>query len=243
MTLRAVGGDDARSGDRWQAGPYETEVVPAGLAGEARIWLVDPDDAGPYGDVALLSPDELRRADRFIRTVDRRQFVAAHTLLRTKLGLAVGRPAADLQFQTGPHGRPELVNGGAISFSLSHTTGLVGCAIATGATIGLDLELLRPLNALGMAQGILDPSEYADVATRTDPLRWRRFLQYWTLKEAALKVRGTGLSLPADQAQIRWSANDRTPRITNVPDVPSAVGHRARIWQIDNKQGHIEQNQ
>ena len=224
---------DARDADGWEHGAFESSLRPKGLAGGARIWLVDPENPGPYGDAKRLSPEEQTRAARFFRDVDRQQYIAAHALLRSKLGEWLGCAPLDVEFTTGPHGRPELAPPSDVSFSLSHTRGLVGCGIARGVTIGLDLEPLRPLDAVAMAHGILDDTELADVRDQAGEAGWQRFLQYWTLKEATLKVRGTGLTLPADGAGIRWRDGALTaPYVKTVPDSSEPSWHRARLWQV-----------
>ncbi len=223
----------ASDADGWVHGAFESSLRPAGLGGGACIWLVDPEDPGPYGDTALLCPEEQARAARFFRDVDRQQYTVAHALLRAKLGERLGCAPLDVAFTAGPHGRPEVVPTSDLSFSLSHTRGLVGCGIARGVTIGLDLEPLRPLDALSMAHGILDDAELADVRSQAGETGWQRFLQYWTLKEATLKVRGTGLTLPAAGAGVRWRDGALTaPYVTTVPDGSEPSWHQARLWRV-----------
>ena len=220
--------------DRWHHGSYVSTLRPSGLAPGTQIWLVDPENPGPFGELSLLSESERERAQRYLREVNRREYIAAHGLLRTQLGRVLGIAPQTVRFVTGPHGRPELAGITDISFSLSHTTGLVGCAIARGAVVGFDLEPLRRIDALAMAPGILDETERRDTAARSGDARCRRFLAYWTLKEAVLKVRGTGLTLPADGAVIRWLA-DGSPVVAALPDGARPACHVSRLWGLSRQ--------
>ncbi len=233
---------DGPPSPRWVCEGDAWRCCPPALGGRVWIWLVDPEDPGVYGADTDLSERERARAARFFRDVDRRQFVAAHALLRAKLALALSLPPDEVRFTRAALGRPELaadqqpqptgpLGPGRWSFSLSHTRGLVGVALAWGCRVGFDVEAQRPVDALALAPGILDDTERAEVAALPDPARWRRFLRLWTLKEAALKVHGAGLTIPANTLQIR-GADQPTPRIVGAPGALAGAANRVVSWQI-----------
>jgi 4'-phosphopantetheinyl transferase len=59
----------------------------------------------------------------------------------------------------------------------------------------VDVEPLRLApNALELGKSILNQRELQDVADANEPERSRKFLRYWTRKEALLKAIGTGIS-------------------------------------------------
>jgi 4'-phosphopantetheinyl transferase len=62
------------------------------------------------------------------------------------------------------------------------------------------------------------PQEIAILRTLRLPARIDRFFEYWTLKEAYVKARGMGLSLPLNQFSILISSNHNI-RITFAPSV------------------------
>jgi 4'-phosphopantetheinyl transferase len=65
--------------------------------------------------------------------------------------------------------------------------------------IGIDVESrARMLPTAELARRFFSRSEAAHLAPLDAPLRQARFLALWTLKEAYLKARGFGLSLPLD---------------------------------------------
>lgn len=93
------------------------------------------------------------------------------------------------------------MNGGAerVRFNLSHTRGLVGCALTLDSAVGFDVEHSGGRGAsLELAQRFFAPPEIAALeGLEAEALR-SRFYETWTLKEAYLKARGLGLSLPLD---------------------------------------------
>jgi 4'-phosphopantetheinyl transferase len=95
------------------------------------------DDDALRQAVALLPPDERARHSRLRVEDDRREFAAAHALLRTTLSEFADVAPIDWRFDTGPHGKPALAAGLSVlplSFNLSHARGLVACAVALAMT-------------------------------------------------------------------------------------------------------------
>jgi 4'-phosphopantetheinyl transferase len=174
------------------------------LATEVHVRLArpeafdDPDSRAACR--ALLSADEVRRADRLRRERDRSGFLAAHALLRRMLSCYADVPPAAWIFSTNRWGRPEIAGPAAapvLRFSLSHTAGLVACAVALDGDCGLDVEAGdRVIDPLRLARRVLSAAELADLENIPAAERRERFLTYWTLKEAYIKARGVGMSLP-----------------------------------------------
>lgn len=141
----------------------------------------------------LLPAGERERAGRFARVVDRAHFVAAHVLARHALREA-GMPAPEV-FPVNAHGKPLLPGVDAV-FNITHTEGLVGCAVARGCEVGLDAEARRrDLEWSKLARLVLAPSERALVEALPDEAN-ETFLRFWTLKEAMVKAAGLGLVQP-----------------------------------------------
>jgi len=146
--------------------------------------------------LAWMSPDELARFHRFRHDDDRMMFAAGRSMARTLVGRALGVDPAAWAWREGPHGRPEIADGGAnVQFNLSHSAGLVICAVARGRAVGVDVEdLERRTTEWALVERYCSPAETRDIRAHGD--NWReRFLMYWTLKEAYLKARGLGISL------------------------------------------------
>ena len=138
------------------------------------------------------TPAERARAAAFQRPSDRRDYVAAHLLVRLCAASAINVPPATLSVVQecsicrGPHGRPTLLGLAEVYVSLSHTAGWVAAAVA-GEPVGIDLEnassaALEP----SLLDFVLTPAERAVVESADTPaMTFRRF---WVRKEALLKV-------------------------------------------------------
>jgi 4'-phosphopantetheinyl transferase len=156
--------------------------------------------------LALLSGDERERYDRR-RGCARSEFLCAHALLRRTLSLySITDPAA-WRFAPDALGKPGIVHPqpeDELRFSLSHTRGLVACAVAQGVAVGIDVESSTPRRAYeALAQRVLSPLEREDFEALPPPEQKGRFLDYWTLKEAHLKARGTGIRSRLDALDFR----------------------------------------
>src|SRR5262249_34084088 len=109
----------------------------------------------------MLDEDERRRADRFHFTVDREAFTAAHALTRAMLSEVTGRPSTTWRFVEGEYGRPELASScatGGLRFNISHTRGLVACAVAYRA-VGVDVESADRTPHPGIVDTVFAPEE------------------------------------------------------------------------------------
>jgi len=144
---------------------------------------------------SVLDAEERARAARFALERDRIDFVVAHGLLRRVLARCTGQTARALQFSVGAHGRPELAPRG-VRFSLSHTRGLVGCAITAANDVGFDIEAVRAPAPLEMAEQVFTAAERLALEGRPPQQRDDHFYALWTLKESYIKGRGMGLALP-----------------------------------------------
>ncbi len=84
-------------------------------------------------------------------------------------------------------------------FNLSHTSGLVVCGVSGGAEIGVDVEAIsRDAPDMALARRYFAAAEYEALRQLPHHDQRKRFFTYWTLKEAYVKARGIGLSLPLD---------------------------------------------
>lgn len=150
----------------------------------------------------ILDRNERERAARLRFENDRRDFIAAHVLLRSMLAAHLDRPAWEWEFATGVYGKPILAEGLRVpdlDFSLSHTRGLVAAAMVLRSTIGVDAEKIdHAKTALAIAQSYFAPSEVKMLQQTPQRDQAVYFFRLWTLKEAYLKATGAGLATPLD---------------------------------------------
>ena len=168
--------------------------------GEVHIWyrLTEAlDEAEVETALALLSSTERARHDRFRFTRNRRDYAAAHALLRMSLSRYADVRPRDWQFGELERGKPILAartDEADLAFNLSHTDGLVACAVTKGAEVGVDVEALDRIVGGGVARRFFSDRENAALERLPRVARARRFLDLWTLKESYLKATGQGIS-------------------------------------------------
>jgi 4'-phosphopantetheinyl transferase len=203
-------------------------------ASEILVWLMEVDAPAP----ALLAhwrgpldAEERARAARFYFDPDRAIYIAAHWLLRTALAEAGGLPAAGWRFVNGCHGKPRIdpaLGRPELSFNLSHTKGLVACAVATDLDIGIDVELMAPRHAgLDIAERYFSANEVALLRATDEPQQQvQAFFRFWTLKEALIKATGEGLQRPLDSFSFAFDPT----RVAFHPDDPDEA-LRWTFWE------------
>ncbi|AIY41036.1 4'-phosphopantetheinyl transferase [Collimonas arenae] len=183
----------------------------------------------------LLSAEEQRRAQRFLRERDRHRYLVTRALVRTVLARFSGRAPESLRFKENRHGKPSLCAidscQRALSFNLSHCDDMIVLALTRERELGVDIEnvALRPA-PLHIARRYFAQEEVVDLGTLSAAAQRQRFFELWTLKEAYIKARGMGLAIPLDQFGFRFDASDRLAMWMHpdLGDCPSRWHH----WQI-----------
>jgi 4'-phosphopantetheinyl transferase len=167
-------------------------------------------DADPAPELIALLYESLSREEReqhgrFYFDRDRHAYLLAHGLLRCALSRCSGVPPAAWEFERDSRGKPFLASPNCgLSFSLSHTAGMVACAIGMQSEIGVDVERVdRLFDFVALAERFFAPGEVQLLESAPPTLRNERFFTLWTLKEAYLKARGFGLRLPLDSFEVR----------------------------------------
>jgi 4'-phosphopantetheinyl transferase len=171
--------------------------------GEVHVWCLFTegfDDPAVEQLGAILSPDEHARHARLLRERDRRLQRLARALLRVMLSAYAGTPPAAWRFGLSEHGKPYLIEPAVhppIGFNVSHTDGLAAVAFARLDEVGVDVEYLdRRTATTDIAHRFFAPAEVARLDRSVADDRAETFFAFWTLKEAYLKARGVGLSMP-----------------------------------------------
>lgn len=96
----------------------------------------------------------------------------------------------DLEMGFNEHGKPCLIRYPDIHFNLSHCKN--GIAVVVDfSPVGIDIESFRKGN-LSLIGKTMNPAEAEWIRASSSPEE--AFTQYWTKKEAVVKLRGTGLT-------------------------------------------------
>jgi 4'-phosphopantetheinyl transferase len=181
---------------QWQAPPESFELGAAQL----HVFRADLDRAEPVlGRLeSWLSEDEIARADRFALPKVRKRFVAGRGLLRVVLARYLETDPSTLAFCYGPQGKPALEGPRQpLSFNLSHSAHMVVCAVSRSGELGIDVEHVRPaVDSEAIARRFFSPRETAALLALPPAARPEAFFACWTRKEAYLKAKGGGLTIP-----------------------------------------------
>ena len=175
---------------------------------------IDPQLSDEY--LTLLPDDERQQVARFSHEASRRQSLASRVLMRTVLASYLGEDPWSLRFQRNVYGKPSLdpPSAPALEFNLSHTHGLVVCAVTRQHALGVDVEPSdRRTDYLGLARRFFARPEIALLEQHPPAEQPRTFIELWTLKESFIKARGMGLSLPLDSFAFELPAG-QPPKIT-----------------------------
>ena len=134
-------------------------------------------------DRALPLLDESRRnkVNRFPLAEKKAQCAAVGLLLRHLFG--------DVAYRYGENGKPYLANRTDLFFNVSHSGNYVVCAISD-TDIGVDIEVGSAIRPAVMRRCFNTmEQEWIDNDSK-------HFIRLWTMKEAYMKLVGSGLSLP-----------------------------------------------
>lgn len=207
---------------------------------EVEVWQFGLDaPQRPMDDVAsCLSQDECERAARFRFEIHRRRWRAARIALRRILARHAGVTPAGLRFHCGSHGKPALLPPhDQVHFNLTHSHDLGLLAIAPGP-VGVDAEHIdRQTDFEALLRRVASQDE-REVFSRCSVAEKRAaFFRLWTRKEAYIKGRGLGLSLPLSAITVPVTA------LSGPADIRVEAawddGQPWRLWDIEVPPSHM----
>jgi 4'-phosphopantetheinyl transferase len=224
-------------------------------ARDVHVWRVSLDQPLTIVErfYQLLSVDEQARAARFHFERDRQHFIVARGCLRTILARYLEIAPRNIQFSYTSYGKPELSSppqAQPLNFNLAHSGGFALYALTELGEIGVDLEHVRPEFAGDdIARRFFSSDEVARLTELHANVRHEAFFNCWTRKEAFIKAKGIGLSLPLDQFDVtlapgepatllrtRWDENEAgrwsLKAIDVGPGYVAAVALASRDWQL-----------
>lgn len=143
----------------------------------------------------LVTESERVRLSRMVSTLRKTEMRGSFLLRRRLVAHLTGAHISEVSFGAEPEGAPFLVSPPGWSVTLANKAPLTIVSVASGAVeIGVDIELIRPLDWQSMLSMICESSEreafvhrFSDHADAP-----AAFFRMWTLKEAALKTTRKG---------------------------------------------------
>lgn len=167
-------------------------------AEEAHIWqfVLDSTQHQMDGLRALLSDDELAKAQRLVTRELEERSIAAHAALRLILSRYTQTAPQALRFSKTQHGKPYLLaNAHDVQFNLSHSHNRALVAVTRQVDVGIDLERSRDQrDIIALATRFFCTSEADALKQLADDQQAKAFYHLWCRKEAVLKATGLGLS-------------------------------------------------
>src|SRR5437879_3265853 len=157
------------------------------------------------------SAEERARCARLALANDRRDFIAAHALLRHALSAHAHRDPREWVFIPDANGKPELASVPGerpqFAFNLSHSRGLVACVVARDVDVGIDVERVGSgTDIIDLARRHFSSAEVAELERCESGARAARFTELWTLKESYVKATGVGILRGLDECAFTLGA-------------------------------------
>jgi 4'-phosphopantetheinyl transferase len=214
--------------------------------GAVDVYVLNVEAARPHlGEFwALLSADERDRAARFRFDRDRERFVIRRGTLRELLARRLDEAPGRIRFCANRFGKLSLASRQRIKFNLSQSYDVALFALTEETEVGCDIERCDPrLGADLIPEGFFSARESSTLRALPPALQTEAFFLCWTRKEAYVKARGRGLSIPLDSFDVSlapgepaallrgcegWSVEAFEP----VPDHPAAIVAEGADWQI-----------
>jgi 4'-phosphopantetheinyl transferase len=181
------------------------------------------------------------RLSRFHFESHKHQYLLTRAFERDILSNYLGVHPASLLYKKSQYGKPSLITGEKkinINYNISHTEGLIVCAVALKYELGVDTEYIkRDFIITNIASHYFTSEENEDLTHYIGNAKKIRFLEYWTLKEAYIKAHGMGLSLPLDYFSIRLQKD--APIIIIFHDSIYNDGSFWQFFQVNQFPEHI----
>ena len=161
----------------------------------------------------FLSPGEIEDSRKMYR--DRKiEFIVGRCLAKQMLARVVRKNPKTISLRRDRFGRPVFfaqTNEDKWQFSISHSHGIVGCAVASKGSIGLDLEAEDPLFDLeSILKNYLSSEEICQLEKIENLAeRRRRIIEFWCLREAAFKSGSRFLSTDFRQSNFKIDEENR----------------------------------
>ena len=162
-----------------------------------------------------ISEQRREQALKFKFEQGQRLCVLAYQLLKEGLHKEYGITENPI-FEYNEHGKPSIVGHPEIYFNLSHCKEAVVCAVSNHP-IGIDVESIREFKD-SLVNYTMNDDEVREIEASENPAS--AFIRLWTMKEATMKLVGTGISndmkTVIDTAKYKYTTIDRQRYIYTV---------------------------
>jgi 4'-phosphopantetheinyl transferase len=190
-----------------------------------------------------LAPEEHERAARFHFPIHRRHFIACRGMLREILAGYLEMVPAAVRFSYNAYGKPAVLDSG-LRFNLSHSGGWALFAVTEGREVGIDIERIEARVAQEqIPERFFSSCEVAQLRALPLEQQTDAFFRCWTRKEAYIKARGLGLSLPLDSFDVSLAPGEPAALLRgagnySLQELPAPEGFAAAVaaegtnWEV-----------
>ena len=172
------------------------------------VWKVDLNQQNPdiYSYFRFISDFEIEKARRFYFEKDQRRYIQSHAILRKILGDLLGVSPREVKFFTNPFGKPYVGTEPGqfdVYFNISHSQSGLLISISEGVECGVDLEYQRDdFPSSEIAEHFFSKNELQTYLALPAYQKKEAFFNCWTRKEAFIKAKGKGLTIPLDSFDV-----------------------------------------
>ena len=175
-----------------------------------EIWDFDLEAA-----MGEISAQRREQALKFKFEQGQRLCVLAYQLLKQGLREMYGITENPV-FEYNEHDKPSIVGHPEIHFNLSHCKEAAACVVSD-QPVGIDVESIREYKE-PLAHYAMNDEEVRQIEASDNPAA--AFIRFWTMKEATLKLIGTGISddlkTAIDHEQFQYTTVERATYIYTV---------------------------
>lgn len=150
----------------------------------------------------MLSEEELNVYHRYGVENKKVEYLVGRYLTKNICGYYLNKKPQDIIIKKDRHGKPYLAET-SIKFNISHSYGIVACAVTIGAEIGIDIEKIGD-DIIGIVKRFFAPNEvdYIFNSDLSSKIKNHEAYKLWTMKEAYMKAVGKGLSIQLDSFDL-----------------------------------------
>lgn len=182
----------------------------------------------------LLSEEEREKVARYRVERPRTDYILTRGTLRSLLSKYLRIAPQEISFRYTQYGKPFLAIDSDLAFNVSHSEGLALLAFTRKRDIGVDVEKLRPqTDARKLAERFFSVHEREALRALTGDELHAAFFRCWTRKEAYIKAKGEGLSLPLHEFDVSIEPDPAEALIATRPDPAEATRWILRNLQTD----------
>ena len=196
------------------------------LPGVVHLWQgsLQASTAAVEACYELLSAEEREKAARYRVERPRGDFILTRGTLRALLAKYLHTTPGDFSFHYTQYGKPLLDGDSDLRFNVSHTAGLALIAFVRNHEVGVDVEKVRAqTDVLNLAERFFSDHERRALRTLSGDELHAAFFRCWTRKEAYIKAKGEGLSLPLHQFDVSIEPRENHALLATRPDQTEAA--------------------